>query len=564
MPEPSKIMTRMRHRLQKLAYSSSLYRLVISGPVPKNLLITPGDPWPGETARARAILDGHFNAGGLRVSAAPPDWLPEGAGPAFIDDVHGFVWLRDLRALGGDAARRAARGLLSNWLDRFGDWSPVVWDPPLIADRLTHLVGLHDFALASADDDFRARVFESMVHQCRHLLRIVPESLAAVMRRDDAPAPAAALPASALPGTALLRTLRGLVFAGESLEDGEKALALALSILPAALRAALHGDGSVRERNPARQILALQCLIDIRQALREAQIALPPELPLAIEKAAAALRFFRAGDGGLALFNGGREENPVMVEALLELSDARSRAPRGLSGYERLQAGRMLVIMDTGAPPPAGLDGEAHAGIAAFELYAGRERLIVNCGAHPSRAPAGSWREALASTAAHSTLSVEDRNSSEILSGGGFGRRAQVLSCMRKAAAGAPVSVQVSHDGYRQSHDLIHARRLILDEHGDRLRGVDILQGPAGARHVLRFHLHPQVQASLTQSGTAVLLRAGSGFFRVTADGLPLALEESVYFGQDEPRRSAQIVFAAATGAGQTEINWTIAREKKG
>src|SRR5262249_52892439 len=127
-----------------------------------------------------------------------------------------------------------------------------------------------------------------------------------------------------------------------------------------------------------------QCLIDMRQALREARMALPPELPVAIEKAAAGLRFFRYGDGGLALFNGGSEGQTVMIEALLTLSDARTRAPKSLSGFERIHAGRLLLVADCASPPPAGLDARAHAGMASFELSAGRERLIVNCGAHPA------------------------------------------------------------------------------------------------------------------------------------------------------------------------------------
>jgi uncharacterized heparinase superfamily protein len=555
-----KIMTRMRHRLQSLAYSSSLYQIMISGPVPKMLHTCPSDPWPGYVDRARALIDGAFSYGGQSFSSFPPDWLNDTAAPAWIRAVHGFSWLRDLRALGGDSARRVARALISGWLDTFEYWTPVVWDAPLIGDRLTRLVGLHDFALSSADGEFRARVFESMVRQTRHLLRIVPEALAGLLKleeNENLP-----LGQTALQGCDLLRTVRGLVFAGVALPDSEKALGLALSILPTAMRAALGGDGAVRERNPSVQGQALQCLIDIRQALREARMALPPELPHAIEKASAALRFFRYGDGGLALFNGGQEDSSVMIDALLTLSDARGRAPKSCGGYERVHAGRMLLLVDAGSVPAPGLDEQAHAGIGAFELSAGRERLIVNCGHHPSDDPENSWSAALASTAAHTAVTLNEKNSSEVLNGGGFGRKASVLSTNRVTTGGTTTLVVV-HDGYNASHGVMVSRTLTLDEEQERLAGVERLEGEGAGEYAFRFHLHPGVQASLTHSGTSVLVRAGSGFYRFSAEGLPVSLEESLYFGGPVARRSQQIVLRATMRAGLNTVTWQFAREKK-
>jgi uncharacterized heparinase superfamily protein len=560
MPQSAKITTRMRHKLEELAYSSSLYRLMISGPVPKTLLCTPADPWPGDGEKAKSLLEGFFVCSGGRFQASPPEWLPDNPSPSFLNYVHGWVWLRDLRTLGGDSARRVARGLLSSWLDHFESWAPLVWEAPLIGDRLTRCVGMHDFALSSADGAFRARVFEQMVRESRHLMRIVPEALASLLRVEEDGVTPYGPPA--LQGVELLRTLRGLVFAGVALPDSEKALALALSILPTCLRAALLGDGSVRERSPSLQAMALQCLIDMRQALREAHVALPPELPVAIEKAAAALRFFRYGDGHLGLFNGGREGNAVMIEALLTLSDARSRAPRSCGGYERVHAGRLLLLMDTAVPPPKGLDKDAHAGLSSFELSAGRERIIVNCGAHPSEGGDENWREALAATAAHSTLTLGGRNSSVVMADSGFGRRAAVLSAGRHTEGGL-TSVEVTHDGYATTHGILHTRRLMLDEEGEGIQGLERLEGRGGVAWVLRFHLHPSVQAGLTQNSTAVLLRAGTGYYRFNAEGIPLTLEESLYYGKSTPRRSMQIVLRAETREGENNIAWQFIREKK-
>ena len=57
------------------------------------------------------------------------------------------------------------------------------------------------------------------------------------------------------------------------------------------------------------------------------------------------------------------------------------------SGFQRLQAGQSLVLVDTGKPPPHGFDEEAHAGTLSFELSQGRERIIVNCGGYRGDKP---------------------------------------------------------------------------------------------------------------------------------------------------------------------------------
>jgi uncharacterized heparinase superfamily protein len=90
-------------------------------------------------------------------------------------------------------------------------------------------------------------------------------------------------------------------------------------------------------------------------------------------------------------------------------------------GFQRIDAGPACVIMDAGAPPPPGFDRDAHAGALSFEMSHGRERIIVNCGAHPS-ADSG-WHRAQRASAAHSTAIIDDTNSVEIEADGGFGAR---------------------------------------------------------------------------------------------------------------------------------------------
>ena len=104
---------------------------------------------------------------------------------------------------------------------------------------------------------------------------------------------------------------------------------------------------------------------------------------------AGALRALRHGDGGLALFNGTKEGLPSLIELVLSQAGRGGRGPSSLpdGGFQRLQAGRSVVIADCGAPPPPGADRHAHAGTLSMELSIGRDRMIVNCGAFPAGPP---------------------------------------------------------------------------------------------------------------------------------------------------------------------------------
>ena len=75
----------------------------------------------------------------------------------------------------------------------------------------------------------------------------------------------------------------------------------------------------------------------------------------------------------------------------------------------------------------------------------------------------------------------------------------------------------------------------------------------------MRFHLHPDVNASLQQDGEAVLLRLRGGGWRLRADGARVTLEESIYLGGLEPRRSEQVVLTGYAD-GPQQVKWAISK----
>ena len=546
-------LARLGYDLKRTVFALPIYRYSLTGAAPTALAATPPDPWPGDAGRGMEIVQGVFDLAGQRLADPAPLWAPAGAGFAWRAELHGFGWLRDLRAAGGDGARRVGRELVGAWLDSHGRWSALAWDPLIGGRRLANWLGCYEFFAASAAVDYRHRLFRSMARQAQHLHRVLPAGLA---------------------GMELIAALKGLIAAGACLPGSEAWKRRGRAILERELPRQILADGGHAARSPAHHLAVLRDLIDLRATLHKAELhesgpgggqsAAPDALHEAIERMAPALRMFQHGDGGLALFNGACEDEGWRVEMVLQRAGGRRRALRDApeSGFQRLRAGRATVLVDAGTPPPPGLDSAAHAGTSAIEFSIGRERLIVSCGA---RADDPAWRRAQRATAAHSTLVLGDTNSSEVLAGPGLGRRAEITRCRREEAEGA-TWLEVVHDGYRHGFGQIHRRRLYLTADGGDLRGEDRLdpcrRSAQGAPFAIRFHLHPDVQASLSQDGAAALLRLPKGGgWCLRAGGAVLGLEPSIYLGRGgEIRRGQQVVLTGHCAPQGVKVKWAITR----
>ncbi|CAK0753993.1 Hepar_II_III_N domain-containing protein [Azospirillaceae bacterium] len=548
-------LTLLRDGARVLAFGNPLYNLTLAGHTPSALAVVPPDPWMGNAAVGDGIRRGCFSLAGQTLQLPEPPtsddfWRPRNATPAFLQSLQSFDWMRDLRALGGDAARRQARALVYGWAYCNAVWNGYSWTPDRLGARIANWIGLHDFFCASADEGFRFCVFDSLCRQTRHLARVAPGQLQ---------------------GAALLVALKGLVYGGLALKGNERLAHEGLQGLVHELPSQILADGCHVERNPSTQLLVLRHLIDIRSILRVSKTPVPEVLQHAIDRMTPALRFFRHGDGGLGLFNGGREEEPLLVDTVLAQADARGRPMKSAtaSGFERIMVGRSIVMLDVGYPAPSGSDQKCHAGVLSFEFSVGKERIIVNCGAHP--AVGGPWRAALAGTAAHSTLSVAETNSSEVLPDGGIGRRPGHVSCERQEANGAVMVVAV-HNGYSPNFNLLHRRRLFLGDGGDDLRGEDALEPVLGAKlksfpFALRFHLHPSVHPTIDVVGHDQIVRlelaSGAMWGLRVSPGVRLEIAESIYFGtDDDPCPTTQIVVSGESSENGVSVKWALRRDK--
>ncbi|BBK38206.1 heparinase [Allostella sp. ATCC 35155] len=523
-------------------FDSPTYRWTLVGSKPRSVARLPVDPWAGDPVLGGHILQGELRVAGDRVRTEGM-WRTSLLPTSTMAGMHGFRWLRDLRAIGSPAAAAAARGFVDEWLAIPPLWQAIAWRSDVIGERLFAWLAHADWFAGSSDPAFDRRLLDGISTGCRHLARVAGWEL---------------------DGEGCIAAAKGLVAVGTSLVGAEGYIRGALRILERELPVQIAADGGHLSRNPTAQGRVLAHLVEIRGALAGARHPIPDSLTQAIDRGVPVLRFFRYGDGGLALFNGSREGDPKWLDTLLTHADAKGRPPVSLphTGFQRMTAERTTILVDAGAPAPRGYDRGAHAGLLSFEMTVGKERLIVNCGAHPTGA--GDWDLAQRSTAAHSTLSIEDRNSIEIVAGRGVGRRPRTIECDRREVDGATL-LELSHDGYAPAFGITHFRTLYLAAGGEDLRGEDRLEGPAGRPFVVRFHVHPTVQVSVTQGGSAAFLRGPSGAgWRLRVSGAAVSLADSVYLGgRGDPRRTQQILLSGETSANGAKVKWALQREDR-
>ena len=306
-------------------------------------------------------------------------------------------------------------------------------------------------------------------------------------------------------GNHLIKDLKAL--AGLAVFFGDDALlARTLRRLHRQLAAQVLPDGGHYERAPAYHCQVLGDLIDIAGLLKAAGHAEPATLSDVIAAMRGWLGTVLTPSGDVPLLNDGF---PVSQELLAGLTPA--APPVGPlhvlqeTGLARATVGGWHVLADIGPPCPRELPAHAHADSLGCVVHVDEEPLLVDTGTS-TYAP-GAARDRERSTAAHNTLEMDCRDSTEVWGAFRAGRRARVLGVLARVDADT-VKVEAAHDGYRNLPGRpMHHRRWSLRTHG--LRVDDTVTGRGRHRITIRWHLAPGTGVRLVPGGAVVTIGAG-------------------------------------------------------
>lgn len=524
--------------------------------VAPRLTATIANPLPGNPAAGTAVRAGHFLLHGAKAPIADIEFSGPRLAPPLERLVHGFGWLADLEAC---AARPqcvpVAERILGRWLSANPrpDSTPA-WDVGNVGHRLLNWLIHAPLILSGQDRRFRSRALHAIETTAGWLDRNVG-------RAEDK--------LSEVAGWTAI-TAAGLILA-----DGKARRLYGEAGLIRALGDLVGDDGGVLSRSPLCQIEAIELLVRLRACYAAVRRETPAQLESILALLVPPLLAVVHGDGALAAFQGAHALAADRVAQVVRATGVRTRPLREARqwGYQRVAAGKSILMFDAGPPPVSRHARDGCASTLAFELSHGAERIIVNCG---GGACAGGLipvrlAQGLRATAAHSTLTIDDFNSTAVLINGKLGPGVSQVDLDRRVIAGdgpgaGATRLEASHNGYAGRFALIHRRILILRDDGSELRGEDCLvpQGRKGKRGTigvaLRFHLGPHIELAQGRDGLGVMLALADGsVWQFRSGREAVTVEESLWAdAQGRPVGTRQLVIAAKVPRSGETFSWML------
>jgi uncharacterized heparinase superfamily protein len=458
-------------------------------------------------------------AGQSRELVAPADWRRPDWPALWLYNAHYFD---DLVADEGASRALAQGALIDRWIDDNPAGSRPGWEPYPTSLRLVNWI-----KWAWRHGAPTGKQVQSLADQARWLGEHMEWHLL---------------------GNHLWANAKALLFAG-TFFDGPEAGSwrrTGLALLRRELREQLLADGGHFERSPMYHAIVLEDLLDLVQLAQRRPDAVDAADGAAWATAAAAmlgwLRAMTHPDGGPAFFNDTAFDVAPTLAALEAYFDATvgsvpASTPAACallrqSGFARAMRGPAVLLADVGGVAPDYLPGHAHAGTLGFECSIDGHRCIVNTGI--SEYGAGPERVRQRGTAAHSTLELDGRDSSEVWSGFRVGRRARVCDARVEHAADDCV-IAASQDGYAwlPGHP-VHARRWTLGADGLEIEDAASATGHA---RIVRMHVHPDWTPTLEGDGQGWLRGPGRPV-RWRVRGAVASIEASAWhrgFAQSQP-----------------------------
>lgn len=543
---------RLAYRLHRMAWRTPFHRLRLRGRHPLKLLAVPKDPVAGDKAMGLDIMRGTISHGGKSVTLDKIDFNDPALPQHLSDYIQSFTWLRDLAAAETrERAAGVAEYVVRAWLSQCGgEVAERGWRADLWARRIFFWSAYAPYILSNRDLVYRSAVLNALARGSRHLDRSADR---------------------AAPGLARVTAWSGVIVSSLVVQGGPARQSKGEAGIIRALGDALHEDGGIVSRSPPEQLALVELLGQLRAVYTSARKAMPEAVVEALDRSAAALLGAAMGDGALGNWQGGNMVSRRRVAAAVEGVGQPVRALRQARGwgYQRLEAKRSVLVLDAAPPPPARAIKGGCASTLAFELSDGTDRLIVNCGGVGEAAGAlpDHVVEALRTTAAHSTLTLADRNSTAVHEDGTLGKGVTEVEVARESDGGVN-RLEASHDGYARRFGIVHRRRIELSGDGHELKGDDLLETRGrrrrseGTGFALRFHLGPSVEVTSTADGQGALLRIrGGGAWRFRCRGGILSTEESLWVdGSARPHATQQLVVTGAVPAGGAALSWSLKR----
>jgi len=369
-------------------------------------------------------------------------------------------------------------------------------------------------------------------------------------------------------GNHILANAVALIFAGSFFEgrDAEGWLRKGLKILDSQLDEQILGDGGHFELSPMYHAIVLRDLLDLYnlagcyRQINRLQVRRKKWEDI-INRMRSWLLAMTHPDGDISFFNdatfGVAPNTPMLESYARRLGLKNVFAPRDgctyleKSGYIRLQNSDTVAILDCAPIGPDYQPGHAHADTLSFELSVAGHRLLVNSGVSTYEDCPERLRQR--GTAAHNTVMIDNKDSSEVWASFRVARRARVID-LKIEEKDTVITVHAKHDGYYWLKGKpVHERTWRFCS--NKLSIEDRIQGEHEIAEA-RFYIHPAWAVELFGNNKADLVH-GKKRVSFNVERGYLLVEKAYYFpgfGKSVP--NACLVLKLDEGKAHLTFSW--------
>ena len=325
-------------------------------------------------------------------------WNDANRDKLWLYNLHYFDWLRQT-GISEDEGNK--------WIQKWIEENPAPtgngWEPYTLSLRIVNWIKWH---LSGHELNDKAR--HSLAVQVRFLRKRLEYHLLA---------------------NHFLANAKALVFAGVFFEGAEAKqwLKKGLEIYRQQLPEQILPDGGHFELSPMYHSIILEDLLDLKN------IQAPLELDDYIDRMTYWLSVMTGPDGEIPLFNDAAHGIALVPDIIANYAESLGFKQKSFqtpvllseSGYARLSNGDLTLIADCGEIGPSYQPGHAHADALSFEVWKGEKKIITNGGT--CRYYDSPERKYQRSSAAHNTVVIDNRNSSDVWGAHRVARRGHIV-----------------------------------------------------------------------------------------------------------------------------------------
>ena len=452
------------------------------------------DNWQGQSEIGKKIINGKTNI-------------------KLIKDFNKFNFLRDLKAEGSIKSRSIARSLVSNWIDERHNLLSKEFESQIMAERITCWSFNFSWFAESGELDLQKKILYSIALQIKYLEIKLTET----NNHSE-----------------IIILTKGILVAKSILFDDIINIDELLNLIDEKLEILINIDGGHTSRSPVLQINLLRHLIEIRSIVGILKNVHAENLHKQTIKMGEFCRSFQMPNDYFAWFHGGSLVPKDIIKQTLNRIGYKNRIFQVAedTGFCRLSNMDSLVFVDIGLKPI--LSTNTKASLFAFEFFYKKEKIISNLG-ELINSNIKSAKNSLASSAAHSTLNIDDRNNIDLT-----GKRKTEILNVKCGKTKDGNLLDITHSGYNTIFGINHKRQIYLSNKKNEIRGKDeiINLGNIGTipkRANIHFHLDPSIELIQTRSGS-ILLKHSKGFvWKMSSDNQDIDIKDSVMFTPKGP-----------------------------